>query len=159
MSGFDWVCPTCGAATHSKEALVRASEKSCSCDSPLWVASDMPRCVGKLQEEIATLEASLAERWENLNAQDSVIDGLREEIASWQRVHRAEYEKREALDARLAALEKVQTSLAMLVRRLTYALRNNDGAATLRHQAHDYLTRNNLAGDPLREAGYLKEEG
>ena len=57
MSGFDWVCPTCGAATHSKEALVRASEKSCSCDSPLWVASDMPRCVGKLQEEIAALRA------------------------------------------------------------------------------------------------------
>lgn len=57
MSGFNWACPTCGAATHSKEALVRSSEKSCSCDSALWVASDMPPCVGKLQEEIAALRA------------------------------------------------------------------------------------------------------
>ena len=115
--------------------------------------------IAAMQEQIAILETSLAERWENLNVQDGVIEGLREEIASWQRVHRAEYEKREALDARLAALEKVQTNLATFVRRLAYALRNHDGAAILRHQAHDYLTRNNLAGDPLREAGYLKEEG
>ena len=57
MSRFNWACPTCGAATHSKEALVRSSEKSCSCDSALWVASDMPRCVAKLQEEIAALRA------------------------------------------------------------------------------------------------------
>ena len=57
MSRFNWACPTCGAATHSKEALVRSSEKSCSCDSALWVASDMPPCVGKLQEEIAALRA------------------------------------------------------------------------------------------------------
>ena len=111
--------------------------------------------IAAMQEQIAILETSLAERWENLNVQDGVIEGLREEIASWQRVHRAEYEKREALDARLAALEKVQTNLATFVRRLAYALRNHDGAAILRHQAHDYLTRNNLAGDPLREAGYL----
>lgn len=109
--------------------------------------------------QIATLQSELAERWENLNVQDGVIEGLREEIASWQRVHRAEYEKREALDARLAALEKVQTNLATFVRRLAYALRNHDGAAILRHQAHDYLTRNNLAGDPLREDGHLKENG
>ena len=58
MSRFKWACPTCGAATHSKEALVRTSEKSCSCDSALWVASDMPRCVAKLQEEIAALRAA-----------------------------------------------------------------------------------------------------
>ena len=82
MRRFNSACPTCGAATHSKEALVRSSEKSCSCDSALWVASDMPPCVGKLQEEIAALETSLAERWENLNVQDGVIDGLQEEISA-----------------------------------------------------------------------------
>ena len=82
MRRFNWACPTCGAATHSKEALVRSSEKSCSCDSALWVASDMPPCVGKLQEEIAALEASLAERWENLNVQDGVIAKQQEEIAA-----------------------------------------------------------------------------
>ena len=89
MSRFKWACPTCGAATHSKEALVRSSEKSCSCDSALWVASDMPPCVGKLQEEIAALETSLAERWENLNVQDGVIDGLNERIAALEKVAEA----------------------------------------------------------------------
>jgi len=78
---------------------------------------------------------------------------------AWQAGGTKMQEEIAALRERNAALEKVQSSLAMLVRRLTYALRNNDGAATLRHQAHDYLTRNNLAGDPLREAGYLGEEG
>ena len=57
MSGFNWACPTCGAATHSEGILVRTSERACSCDSPLWVASDMPRCVVKLQEEISALRA------------------------------------------------------------------------------------------------------
>jgi hypothetical protein len=35
-----------------------------------------------MQEEIATLETSLAERWENLNVQDGVIAGLQEEISA-----------------------------------------------------------------------------
>ena len=34
------------------------------------------------------------------------IERLNEEVASWQRVHRAEYEKREALDAEIERLEK-----------------------------------------------------
>ncbi len=58
MSRFNWACPTCGAATHSEGILVRTSERACSCDSPLWVASDMPRCVVKLQEEISALRAA-----------------------------------------------------------------------------------------------------
>ena len=136
-------------------ALAHAAHEAAERKAKMTTGFAQDDYIRSLEEQIATLQSELAERWENLNVQDGVIEGLREEIASWQRVHRAEYEKREALDARLAALEKVQTNLATFVRRLAYALRNHDGAATLRHQAHDYLTRNNLAGDPLREAGYL----
>lgn len=38
--------------------------------------------IDRQAEEILTLETSLAERWENLNVQDGVIDGLKEEIAA-----------------------------------------------------------------------------
>lgn len=39
------------------------------------------------------------------------IERLNEEVASWQRVHRAEYEKREALDAHIERLEAEKTHL------------------------------------------------
>ena len=97
-----------------------------------------------LQEEIAALETSLAERWENLNVQDGVIDGLREEIAAL----RAENEKWRlgmqencALRQRVAALEKVA------------------GAALKLYEMSDSMIFWEDVGDALREAGYLKEEG
>lgn len=93
MSRFNWACPTCGAATHSKEALVRSSEKSCSCDSALWVASDMPPCVGKLQEEIAALR----EKNSNLLSQTGHLTMRAVDLLS---------ETRRLLE-RIAALEKV----------------------------------------------------
>ena len=102
--------------------------------------------IAAMQEQIAILETSLAERWENLNVQDGVIEGLREEIASWQRVHRAEYEKREALDARLAALEKVAEAAAE-------AIVEDDPENGMLSTTYTELD------NALREAGYLKEEG
>ena len=89
-------------------------------------------------DEIAALRAKVSEQeWEYASVVNQFHDALKHNTA----------------------LEKVQTNLATFVRRLAYALRNHDGAAILRHQAHDYLTRNNLAGDPLREDGHLKENG
>jgi hypothetical protein len=38
--------------------------------------------IAAMQEQIAILETSLAERWESLNVQDGIIDGLQEEIAA-----------------------------------------------------------------------------
>ena len=38
--------------------------------------------IAAMQEEIAILETSLAERWESLNVQDGIIDGLQEEISA-----------------------------------------------------------------------------
>ena len=100
MSRFKWACPTCGAATHSKEALVRSSEKSCSCDSALWVASDMPPCVGKLQEEIAALR----EKNSNLLSQTGHLTMRAVDLLS---------ETRRLLE-RIAALEKVAEAAALL---------------------------------------------
>ncbi len=162
MSGFNWACPTCGAATHSKEALVRSSEKSCSCDSALWVASDMPPCVGKLQEEIAALETSLAERWENLNVQDGVIDGLQEEIAALR-------ESSDLLDktARLLGNDlseannmlAIYASDASVLHSLIAALEKVAEAVALLFDDHELNDPWDVLEEALREAGYLKEEG
>jgi len=86
MSIFNWACPTCGAATHSKEALVRSSEKSCSCDSALWVASDMPPCVGKLQEEIAALRAERATLSNGLMIQTDQVEHSEKVIEELEKV-------------------------------------------------------------------------
>jgi septal ring factor EnvC (AmiA/AmiB activator) len=44
------------------------------------------KLVAELKEEIAALETSLQERWENLNVQDGVIDGLKEEISTQKKI-------------------------------------------------------------------------
>ena len=129
MSRFNWACPTCGAATHSKEALVRSSEKSCSCDSALWVASDMPPCVGKLQEEIASLKSERATDAILKNSADKLAEAMMSEI--------------EKLDKRIAALEKVAEAAAKIWNPQSWLPVIN----------FDEL------GEALREAGYLKEEG
>ena len=86
MRRFNWACPTCGAATHSKEALVRSSEKSCSCDSALWVASDMPRCVAKLQEEKAALRAERATLSNGLMIQTDQVEHSEKVIEELEKV-------------------------------------------------------------------------
>ena len=50
---------------------ISALEQPCNCE-----------LVVSLRRNIDTLESELAERWENLNVQDGVIDGLQEEIAA-----------------------------------------------------------------------------
>jgi len=91
--------------------------------------------IAAMQEQIAILETSLAERWENLNVQDGIIDGLQEEIAAL----RVEDAKRDAWyqesAAQFAALEKVAEVAA-------------------RHGNDD-----RELDEALREAGYLKENG
>ena len=86
MRRFNWACPTCGAATHSKEALVRSSEKSCSCDSALWVASDMPPCVGKLQEEIAALREHLTSHIKQIGGLERIINMQAARVAALEKV-------------------------------------------------------------------------
>lgn len=86
MRRFNWACPTCGAATHSKEALVRSSEKSCSCDSALWVASDMPRCVAKLQEEIAALREHLTSHIKQIGGLERIINMQAARVAALEKV-------------------------------------------------------------------------
>ena len=110
-----------------------------------------------MQEEIAALETSLAERWENLNVQDGVIDGLREEIAALKSapLFDALANKQEA---RIAALEKV----AVRLYNLGYHSGHEDtveGCYTHIYEADMDEYHDDVVDDILREAGYLKEEG
>ena len=58
----------------------------------------------------------LHEGWKNRERELLAhIERLNEEVASWQRVHRAEYEKREALDAHIGRLDKVISDCATAV--------------------------------------------
>ena len=51
--------------------------------------------IAAMQEQIAILETSLAERWENLNVQDGIIDGLQEEIAALRAIARSAAQEEE----------------------------------------------------------------
>ena len=97
--------------------------------------------IAAMQEQIAILETSLAERWENLNVQDGIIDGLREEIAALRAEKLTDASALRLALERIAELEKVVE--ALLSRSKVF------GASG--------ITREEAKA--LREAGYLKEEG
>ncbi len=101
-----------------------------------YTGEDASECV------VCSLQSELAERWENLNVQDGVIDGLREEIAALRERLTSYIEQISGLEriinaqaARVAALEKVAKLVLF------------------------YGTGHMEIRVALREAGYLKEEG
>jgi hypothetical protein len=116
-----WYCPNCGYKD--------ADTVYCSCGEMLD-RYPLPPFVTAMREEIAALETSLQERWENLNVQDGVIDGLNE---------------------RIAALEKVAADIAQLVHdapELNMGNYDDDQVCELNNaMIAIYLA--------LREAGYL----
>jgi hypothetical protein len=144
-------------------------ERHCKkCDTP--VADDMPPFVTAMQEEIATLETSLAERWENLNVQDGVIAGLQEEIAAlraenaaFRRDMKGDYDldawldwcyEAEELRGKVAALEKV----AVRLYNLGYHSGHEDtveGCYTHIYEADMDEYHDDIVADILREARYL----
>ena len=105
-----------------------------------------------MQEQIAILETSLAERWESLNVQDGIIDGLQEEIAALRaKVSEQDREYASVVNQfhdslkRNTALEKVAEAAPELERvKYAWAL---------------YCGRGSKWEDAWREAGYLKEDG
>ncbi len=109
------------------------------------VFSAMAKCVGGayvLAEDYEALQSELAERQENLNVQDGVIAGLKEEIAALKSapLFNALANKQEA---RIAALEKVAEAAAQTCKEVgRYGLATETALYTA-----------------LRSAGYLKEEG
>lgn len=122
------------------------------------VFSAMAKCVGGayvLAEDYEALQSELAERQENLNVQDNVIDGLREEIAEQKRLldgYRVASMANSIMDTkhreRITALEKVAETASEILRLCA----KNFERSTL------WADWQNL-DDALREAGYLKEEG
>jgi glutathione synthase/RimK-type ligase-like ATP-grasp enzyme len=117
------------------------------------VFSAMAKCVGGayvLAEDYEALQSELAERQENLNVQDGVIAGLKEEIAEQKRLldgYRVASMANSIMDTkhreRIAALEKVAEAAAKIWNPQSWLPVIN----------FDEL------GEALREAGYLKEEG
>ena len=74
-----WYCPNCGP---TGEPYGHHGGVSADCPRCGEEQRKAPAFVTKMQEQIAILETSLAERWESLNVQDGIIDGLQEEIAA-----------------------------------------------------------------------------
>ena len=99
--------------------------------------------IAAMQEQIAILETSLAERWESLNVQDGIIDGLQEEIAALRAEKLTDASALRLALERIAALEKVAEAAAKIWNPQSWLPVIN----------FDEL------GEALREAGYLKEEG
>jgi hypothetical protein len=113
--------------------------------------------IAAMQEQIAILETSLAERWESLNVQDGIIDGLQEEIAALKKERSVDailknsadkltgdlWGKISEQDTRIAALEKVADAAVKIWNPQSWLPVINFDAL----------------GEALREAGYLKEEG
>ena len=97
--------------------------------------------------EITTLQSELAERWEYLNVQDGVIDGLREEIAA---LRKTIAEAVPTLDQFVSEVAHAQASGSSWYTR---------GAAGLYGHIAMWRGKAAVALAALREAGYLKEEG
>jgi len=76
----EWYCPKCGPIPSDEKYMSAVMWRCAKCNAR--IIEGIPRHVTAMQQQIATLETSLAERWENLNVQDGVVDGLREEIAA-----------------------------------------------------------------------------
>ena len=104
--------------------------------------------IAAMQEQIAILETSLAERWENLNVQDGIIDGLQEEIA--------------ALRAKVSEQDR---EYASVVNQFHDSLKRNTAlekvaeAAALLFDNYELNDPWDVLEEALREAGYLKEDG
>jgi len=103
--------------------------------------------IAAMQEQIAILETSLAERWESLNVQDGIIDGLQEEIAA---LRKTIAEAVPTLDQFVSEVAHAQASGSSWYTR---------GAAGLYGQVDMWRRKAADALAALREAGYLKEDG
>jgi len=101
-----------------------------------------------MQEQIAILETSLAERWESLNVQDGIIDGLQEEIA--------------ALRAERATLSNgliIQTDQVEHSEKVIEELEKVAEHAAALFYNHELTETWDALEEALRSAGYLKEDG
>jgi len=122
-------------------ALAHAAHEAAERKAKMTTGFAQDDYIRSLEEQIATLQSELAERWENLNVQDGVIDGLREEIAALRAEKLTDASALRLALERIAELEKVVE--ALLSRSKVF------GASGLTHEE----------AKALREAGYLKEEG
>jgi len=104
--------------------------------------------IAAMQEQIAILETSLAERWESLNVQDGIIDGLQDEIA--------------ALRAERATLSNgliIQTDQVEHSEKVIEELEKVAEHAAALFYNHELTETWDALEEALREAGYLKEDG
>ena len=146
-------CGVCGGLACAGSGNYAVCSEYCAMVAKEYTVKD---------QQIATLQSDLAERWKKLNAQDVFIDGLKEEITRLneyiaEMVRMAAAKHRPAYDEQQKIIMGLQEEIAAL----RVIARSAAQEEETKLDENQFITQQSrivkLAA--LREAGYLKEEG